>query len=271
MTNSVEASVKYLKNDKTLAVYKASVAGGELVSHEGNYSDHKVTVENARQLDIQLDLDREGFCLTEQVTQVSDFYEDAQLALYETEIKNMLYKTTDASDIVVFDHTRRSSSASVRSERNIREASSVIHNDYSDTSGHTRLRDYLNANREVQKNDLLNRDFAIVNVWRSINGTIINHPLAMCAATSVPDKDLIAVKRKGKERMGELQLMLHGSSHRWCYFPLMTIDEALVFKTYDSRSDGRTRFTPHTSFDDPNAPNDAPARESIESRCFVFF
>ena len=51
----------------------------------------------------------------------------------------------------------------------------------------------------------------------------------------------------------------------------MRRDEALVFKVYDSEINGRARFTPHTSFDDPNTPADAPARQSIEVRAFAFF
>jgi hypothetical protein len=51
----------------------------------------------------------------------------------------------------------------------------------------------------------------------------------------------------------------------------MQMDEALLFKTFDSETDGRARFTIHSSFDDPDAPADAPPRESIETRCLVFF
>ncbi len=43
-------------------------------------------------------------------------------------------------------------------------------------------------------------------------------------------------------------------------------DEAIVFKVYDSEKDGRARFTPHTSFDDPTTPPGAPPRQSIEAR-----
>lgn len=268
---TVEATVQYLKNDQALAVYKASVAGGELVSHEGNYSLHTVKIENAREFNAPLDLDREGFQLLTQATSVKDFYADSQLADYEKEIKAVIKTETAASEVLIFDHTRRSSSADIRSTKKIREASAVIHNDYSGDSGHVRLKDFLTATNHPDSTKLLQKDFAIINVWRSIAGTIMNHPLAMCVATSVPGADLIAVKREGKERMGELQLMQFGESHRWCYFPQMTADEALMFKTFDSRIDGRTRFTPHTSFEDPTAPLDAPPRESIETRCFVFF
>ena len=51
----------------------------------------------------------------------------------------------------------------------------------------------------------------------------------------------------------------------------MRSDEALVFKTFDSAVDGRTRFTLHSSCKDPMAPADAPPRESIETRCMLFF
>ena len=43
----------------------------------------------------------------------------------------------------------------------------------------------------------------------------------------------------------------------------MRRDEAIVFKVYDSATDGRARFTPHTSFVDP-ARRPAPAAQSIE-------
>lgn len=47
-------------------------------------------------------------------------------------------------------------------------------------------------------------------------------------------------------------------------------NEVLFLKSYDSMEDGRARFTAHTGFDNPTSPADAPARESIEARTFVF-
>ena len=54
-------------------------------------------------------------------------------------------------------------------------------------------------------------------------------------------------------------------------FPLMTRNEALVFKVFDSDADAGVRFTAHTSFDDPNTAPDAAPRESIEMRALVFY
>jgi hypothetical protein len=50
----------------------------------------------------------------------------------------------------------------------------------------------------------------------------------------------------------------------------MRTDEALLLKCYDPKTDGRARFAPHSAFEDPNTPHDAPARKSIEFRTFVF-
>ena len=44
-----------------------------------------------------------------------------------------------------------------------------------------------------------------------------------------------------------------------------------MLKCYDSKEDGRARFTAHSAFDDPSSPPEAPARESIEVRALVFF
>ena len=50
----------------------------------------------------------------------------------------------------------------------------------------------------------------------------------------------------------------------------MRTDEALLLKCYNSATDGRTQFGPHTAFIDPTAPADAAPRESIELRTLVF-
>jgi hypothetical protein len=50
----------------------------------------------------------------------------------------------------------------------------------------------------------------------------------------------------------------------------MTADEVLLLKCYDSETDGRARFTPHSAFVDPTTPAGAAPRESIELRTLVF-
>ena len=52
------------------------------------------------------------------------------------------------------------------------------------------------------------------------------------------------------------------AQHRWRYYPQMTRDEVLVFKTFDSHHPGQETFIPtmHTAIDDPKCPDDASPR-----------
>ena len=97
------------------------------------------------------------------------------------------------------------------------------------------------------------------------------NPLAIADARSLRAEELIASQRSYPGRIGETYQIKYGPDHRWFYFPAMTRNEAIVFKTFDSARDGRARFTAHSSFDDPTSPPDAPGRESIEMRTLAFF
>lgn len=50
----------------------------------------------------------------------------------------------------------------------------------------------------------------------------------------------------------------------------MQEDEAYVFVQYDSR-DGHAKYSPHASIADSTIPEDAPKRQSIETRALIFF
>ena len=70
-----------------------------------------------------------------------------------------------------------------------------------------------------------------------------------------------------------LAIALNGPDHeRAIIAKICTRGKALwiLLKCYDSATDGRTRFGPHTAFIDPTTPADAPPRESIELRALVF-
>ncbi len=269
--NTVSAPVRYLENDKDLAVYVASVGGGQVPSHEGSYLDQTVSIHNGRTRAKPFTLDKEGFSLQQQRSAVTDFYDDTQITdTYEAEAKALVRGATGATRVEIFDHTRRSASQGVRSEKKIREPASTIHNDYTALSGIQRLLDHY-ADTPDDVIALMKNRFAIVNVWRSIKGPVLTSPLALCDATTVDDSQLVRVKRQGNDRMGEVQLATWNDTHTWYYFPEMQMDEALLIKTYDSSTDGRTRFTIHTAFDDPATPPDATPRESMETRCFAFF
>ena len=50
----------------------------------------------------------------------------------------------------------------------------------------------------------------------------------------------------------------------------MMMDECLMFKVFDNKEDG-PRFVFHTACEDPDTPEDAPPRKSIEIRAIAFF
>ena len=98
-----------------------------------------------------------------------------------------------------------------------------------------------------------------MQVWRPIATVVVSEPLAICDARSVAETDLIATERRHPNRVGETYTLSYNPGHRWYYFPKMQRDEAIVFKVYDSAIGDHARFTAHSSFNDPQTPDAAPA------------
>ena len=270
-TEPVKAKLKFLADLDAPLVYIPSKGGGDETEHVGNFAVQEVTVHNGRHDKKSSSLDVEGFKLVPQATAVDDFYDDNQIrSTYHMEVQALIKKVTGAARVEVFDDTRRSASLNRQRAERIREPASIVHNDYTASSGISRLRDHF-ADNPDELEQLLQRRFAIINVWRSISGPIHNHPLTLCDATTVATEAVVSMERRAEERIGELQVALHHPGQRWYYFPEMQMDEALLFKTFDSEIEGRARFTMHSSFEIPDAPEDAAPRESIETRCLVFF
>jgi hypothetical protein len=266
----VQASIRYLIPGAEKPIYIASRGGADAALNIGaEFEERQVTIHDARQLERPASLDRQGFTLLPHPTRVTNFYdlEPAQVA-YEAEISDLVLAASGGTEALVFDHTLRSDSRDIRGAHRSREPAHVIHNDYTDASAVKRLRDLLPA---AEAEERLRHRFAIVNVWRSIRSRVLNSPLACCDASTIDAADLVASERRAADRIGELQLVTWNPAHHWYYYPEMNTGEALLIKTFDSARDGRARRSIHTAFDNPLAPADAPARESMESRLLVFF
>ena len=234
----------------------------------GQEDPRRMSIANGRDVASELSLERNGFVLIEHKTAMKNFFDEAELkTVYFPEVERVIRDTAGASRVVIFDHTLRSGDESEREEKLIREPVLSAHNDYTEWSGPQRVREIMGEEAAA----LLQRRFAIVQVWRAINQPIESNPLAIADARSVAPTDLLVAERKYPHRIGQTYRLKHNPNHRWFYFPRMRRDEALVFKVYDSQNDGRARFTPHTSFSDPTTPPGAPPRQSIEVRAFAFF
>jgi hypothetical protein len=265
----IETDVNFALNTGAELVNVPSRPGGQKGHSVGEYEVKRVSIRNARALAADLSLDREGFALVNHDTKVTDFYDPAQIEnIYNDELIALLKKETGAKDVYVFDHTLRAGDEEIVKEKMVREPVQRAHNDYTIASGPNRVRDFFG---EEEAKPLLERRFAIINVWRSTVGAIEEYPLAIADARSVAQDDLIRAVRKAAERVGETYRLGYNPDHKWFYFPLMQQNEAMLIKSYDSLEDGTARFTPHTAIQDPTSAPDARPRQSIESRLFAFF
>ena len=267
-SKSITAEITYAVGTGEKPVNETFEAGQVIRRRTGATERRPVQIRDGRAFAGELSLDDNGFVLVEHKSAVDDFFDARQIeSVYYAEARRLVEDLTGASRVVVFDHTLRTGDESEQQARRIREPVLLAHNDYTEWSGPQRLREVL----PDEADRLLQHRFAIVQVWRAVNRPIESNPLAIADARSIAFADFIAAERRYPHRVGETYQVRYSPAHRWFYFPRMRPDEALVFKVYDSKTEGRTRFTPHTSFLDPTTPADAPPRQSIEVRMFAFF
>lgn len=231
--------------------------------------EQRVAIANLRPIADQVRLAKEGFALLTEPSAVVDFYDDAEVeGRYFDEIRDLLIRELGAEDVIVFDATRRSDAQRGASNRDgSRKPASLIHVDYTETSGPGRLARLIG---EDQLDSLLRagKRLVQVNVWRSIAGVVQRSPLALADASSIAEQDLHATEQIFPDRVGEIYHLSHNPAQRWYYAPAMTQDEVLLIKGWDSDRDS-ARFTPHTAFDLPDTAPDALARESLEVRTYA--
>jgi hypothetical protein len=265
---SIQATVNYIVNNGTKLFTYTGEPGSNDRRNGGETDTRQVVMHNGRPIADQLVLDRDGFRFVPHDTKVKDFFDEDEIRqTYYPEMEELIKAESGASRVVVFDHTLRTADDALRESKKIREVVRRAHNDYTEWSGPQRVRDFL----PDEADDLLSRRFAIIQVWRPIRHPVETFPLAICDARSVSPDDFAISERIYPNRVGQTYAVTYNPAHQWYWFPRMRRDEALVFKVYDSETDGRARWTAHTAFDDPTSPPNARPRESIEIRTLAFF
>lgn len=220
-------------------------------------------------------LDVEGFELVQAPSAVGDFWLESEVRrIYYPEVQELALLLTGGSRAMVFDHVCRKREEGRpalsfgRSGDGSRPAAvGRVHNDYSERSGEARLAKVLKDDQAMAPSSA----YCIVNIWRPIVGPVADTPLAVCDAGTVQVGDLHACSIHYPDRTGEIYAFTDSPHHRWRYCSAMQRGEALVFKQYDSRVNGVSRFVPHAAFDLPDRDPDAALRQSIEVRCLVMF
>jgi len=239
-----------------------------------NYTQepYKVTIENLRGKEDSVTLDTAGFQFFKAPAKHTSFASDAEIeAEYYPESVELLKQLTGASRVVLFDHTvRRRRPGEVDDSPQKRQPVAGVHVDQTTASAIARVHRHLPP---TDAPSLLKRRFQIINLWRPIKDVALDHPLTLCDFSSVDTKnDLVATDLKYPDRDGETFGVKFNPNHRWKYLKGMSPDEIVLIKCFDSIQDGSVAIlTPHTAFEDPTTPADAPLRESIELRALVFY
>ena len=215
------------------------------------------------------ELDREGFILAAQPSAVTDFADEAQIAAtYVPEIAALVQAATGADEVRVSPRgvLRFSEASGLAGSSNNSHPARFAHIDVADGSAAAMATSGANG-RPFKR-------FVSINVWRALSPAPQDVPLALCDARSLAPQDLIVAEAifdepGGKEWGFEGLLVAHGPQHKWYYYPNMTRDEAIIFKTKDS-DPAAAHHVPHVAFNDPTAVG-APPRSSIEMRATAYW
>jgi hypothetical protein len=265
---SVDAELNYLAPASTKPhTYTYDPPGGAPRTNIVN-EPRTVAIRDLRTIASSVSLDREGFGLIKHRSVMRDFADDGEIRrTYYPESEALMRELTGADRVVIFDHTVRRRVPGQEDRRGeARQPVARVHVDHTEKSGPQRVRDLL----PDEADELLRGRLQIINLWRPIRVPVFDAPLAVADAGSVAPEDLVASDLIYPDRRGEVYSVKFNPAHQWFYVSRMEPDEALLLKCYDSKTDGRARFAPHSAFLDPTSPPGAPPRESIELRTLVF-
>ncbi|OCK88818.1 uncharacterized protein K441DRAFT_645948 [Cenococcum geophilum 1.58] len=203
----------------------------------------------------------------------SEFRNDKTVKeVYYPAIENLLWQAfPDAAEMQIIEHAlrKRHPQFPIVGEDSLKfyQPARVVHIDWSPEST-TRT-----ARAAFKKEPNQYRRVLTVNFWKSFQGPGNDWPLALCDWRTVDCKsELIAADAVYRDRYTENQRLYYGLKHKWYYIKDLGDDEVIMIRQTDSNlNDFEGGGVAHTSFYNPKANENAPLRESIELRAFVFF
>lgn len=178
--------------------------------------------------------------------------------------------STGASKVMAFNHIVRNAPRTQHdSSKGYKGPAGRPHVDIAPAYAPTMLREKFPEEAE----EIMKGRWQALNLWRPIK-TVLRDPLAISDATSVPMSDQYTFTSSAQPGKLPVRILFtragEHSMHRWYYLKEQRPDELLIFKTFDSDENARTRMVTHTSFVDPKAEH-MPTRESIEIRCIAVY
>lgn len=259
----VEATIKYVVRGE-----KATFNAGDRDKSYWPVEEHRVTIHDLRPEVGELALERNGFVLADQPSQVTEFTRKSELARYCLETEALVQRLTAASKVVSFGPVLRTNATGTHGHN---QPAFGAHVDYGARTVADFTRDLLPPEEAEQR--LAGRHM-LINVWRPII-MVESAPLAVCDARTVYREDLFdseVIGGLGDSNRRSLWgfNLAHRPDHRWYWVPHMQPWEALVFKLFDSDPEA-VQLTAHSAFEDPTAPPDAAPRQSVEVRTIAYF
>jgi len=232
-----------------------------------NWGDdwESVHLEDLRGQEHKFNLDNNAFDTYQNVKSALDrsgFDDDTKVReVYYPEVEKLLLDNLPgANRVLLFDYT-------IRRPTGNRNPVQRVHIDQTPWSAAERIKVHL----PDEANELLRGRYRIVNVWRPLNGPVMTFPLAVADSQTVSDSDLVPIEHRYPDRNGQTASVRFNAAQKWYYWSGMTDEDRLLLKCFDSDETlGQWGRVPHTAFENPNTPEGAVGRESIEVRALVF-
>ena len=263
----VEAEIEFLSTEVERPFTYAHQMPFGAEAETAHFTAHTVQIQDVRDT-APLRLEEHGATLGRWPTRVRRFYDSNHVRRrYYPESADIIRSLLGADRVVVFDHNVRRGSALqlTREGHVVGRPVHHAHTDYTPRSALQRLQQELGPHAEQAVSRYLQ-----VNLWRPVRAPLRDAPLAICDGASLTRGSLRTVELRYPERTGEIYYLVHEPAQRWYFASDMAVDEAWLFKNFDSAPQGPGGVAPHSAFKDPRQTL-VPPRESIEVRALAIF
>ena len=230
-----------------------------------------------------------GFELVDHSSAVQDWSDDEEIAaVHHGEVEALAEAMTGCDHALVAGHIKRGP-AEARQHQDLAPIT-FVHSDFAPSyldliRGSFRSDDNPGGAAALERHGLTPdaveaaSRIVILQFWRNLGPAKMDHPIAFCDARTVGVDDAKAFPVSNYagsgfdfEALGVRAPDPPGRYH-WYAFPELRPDETVAFRTFDTDlvRDGKTFFTPHSAFRDPDVPVGKPARQSIELRATCIY
>ncbi|KAI1097187.1 hypothetical protein F4804DRAFT_352110 [Jackrogersella minutella] len=218
-------------------------------------------IYDIRCLEMPPSLDDYGFMFRHRPSRLAEFSDKDQItSTYLPEVEDIINTELDnVEKVFIFDWRLRR--AEDRKESDVIDLNDPM--DWLLPAMHTHVdQSPLAVLRRIQlqfpdaADTLLRGRVRVINVWRPIQQTVTDWPLAFCDGRTVSDSDLIESDHIRRHYVGSTMYLLDKPNHRWYYTSNQKPDEA--------------KYTPHAAFKQGFGGTDNGGRASIEVRALVF-